>query len=43
MKQVSIAFLCFSESLASVAEVYNFKKCLNNKPCLAKPNVVDFS
>ena len=43
MKQVSIAFLCFSESLASVAKVYDFKKYLNNKTCLAKPNVVDFS
>ena len=32
MKQVSIAFLCFSESLARVAKVSDDKKCLNNEP-----------
>ena len=42
MKQVSIAFLCFSESLARVAKVSDDKKCLNNEPHLARPTVVEF-
>ena len=45
IKQVFIALLGFSGSLASIANVSNFTRCmsLNNQPCMTRPTLIDLN
>ena len=45
IKQVFIALLSFSGSLAGIANVSNLTTCisLNNQPCMTRPTLIDLN